>query len=141
MQLAARADGTNPDSSLRTKSGYRLPTHLAAARRGAVPRVDAAGELYALRKESAGAARRGSAGTQHTTNWAGVGSPGRATITLKIRSPCHHTAGDPLAHFVAERVGGARAQYTWAKTAGLDATNQFALQAVWAIGPHKHETY
>ena len=34
-----------------------------------------------------------------------------------------------------------RGQYTWAKTAGLNATNQFALQAVWAIGPHKHETY
>jgi len=34
-----------------------------------------------------------------------------------------------------------RAQYTWAKTASLDTTNQLALQAVWAIGPHKHETY
>jgi len=34
-----------------------------------------------------------------------------------------------------------RAQYTWAKTAALNTTNQFALQAVWAIGPHKHETY
>src|SRR5204863_321387 len=34
-----------------------------------------------------------------------------------------------------------RAQYTWAKNAGLNASNQFALQAVWAIGPHKHETY
>jgi len=33
-----------------------------------------------------------------------------------------------------------RAQYTRAKTAG-QTTNQFALQAVWAIGPHKHETY
>jgi hypothetical protein len=34
-----------------------------------------------------------------------------------------------------------RGQYTWAKTAGLTAQHQFALQAVWAIGPHKHETY
>jgi hypothetical protein len=34
-----------------------------------------------------------------------------------------------------------RAQYTRAKTAGQTAMNQFALQAVWAIGPHKHETY
>src|SRR2546430_8001412 len=34
-----------------------------------------------------------------------------------------------------------RAQYTWAKSAGRAASQQLALQAVWAIGPHKHETY
>src|SRR5438094_234279 len=34
-----------------------------------------------------------------------------------------------------------RAQYAWARTAGLAASHQLALQAVWAIGPHKHETY
>jgi hypothetical protein len=34
-----------------------------------------------------------------------------------------------------------RGQYRWEKVAGLTATNQLALQAVWAIGPHKHETY
>jgi hypothetical protein len=34
-----------------------------------------------------------------------------------------------------------RAQYTWQKIASAAPTHQFALQAVWAIGPHKHETY
>ena len=34
-----------------------------------------------------------------------------------------------------------RAQYTWQTDRVADATHQFALQAVWAIGPHKHETY
>ncbi len=34
-----------------------------------------------------------------------------------------------------------RAQYQWEKVQGLTSTSQFALQAVWAIGPHKHETY
>jgi hypothetical protein len=34
-----------------------------------------------------------------------------------------------------------RAQYQWRRVAGATADNQFALQAVWAIGPHKHETY
>ncbi len=34
-----------------------------------------------------------------------------------------------------------RAQYTWARVTGQPSTNDFALQAVWAIGPHKHETY
>src|SRR5205814_39048 len=34
-----------------------------------------------------------------------------------------------------------RTQYAWTKTAGVPALNQLSLQAVWAIGPHKHETY
>ena len=34
-----------------------------------------------------------------------------------------------------------RGQYRWEKAPGLTATNQLAFQAVWAIGPHKHETY
>jgi len=34
-----------------------------------------------------------------------------------------------------------RAQYTYAKSPLASATNQIAFQAVWAIGPHKHETY
>jgi hypothetical protein len=34
-----------------------------------------------------------------------------------------------------------RAQYQWQKSASASASNQFAFQAVWAIGPHKHETY
>src|SRR2546425_3967085 len=34
-----------------------------------------------------------------------------------------------------------RAQYRYEKTPLASATNQIAFQAVWAIGPHKHETY
>ncbi|HEX6557981.1 MAG TPA: hypothetical protein VF021_00920 [Longimicrobiales bacterium] len=34
-----------------------------------------------------------------------------------------------------------RGQYQYSRTAGLAANHQFALQAVWAIGPHKHEIY
>ena len=34
-----------------------------------------------------------------------------------------------------------RAQYQWQKSASASASNQFAFQVVWAIGPHKHETY
>ncbi len=34
-----------------------------------------------------------------------------------------------------------RAQYQWQRVANAPATNQLAFQAVWAIGPHKHETY
>src|SRR2546425_801058 len=34
-----------------------------------------------------------------------------------------------------------RAQYQWQRVANATANHQIALQAVWAIGPHKHETY
>ena len=34
-----------------------------------------------------------------------------------------------------------RAQYQWQRIAGTPDDHQIALQAVWAIGPHKHETY
>ena len=34
-----------------------------------------------------------------------------------------------------------RAQYQWQKVFTTAPTHQIALQAVWAIGPHKHETY
>lgn len=34
-----------------------------------------------------------------------------------------------------------RAQYQWQRIAGNPDDHQIALQAVWAIGPHKHETY
>jgi len=34
-----------------------------------------------------------------------------------------------------------RAQYQWQKIATASPTHQIALQAVWAMGPHKHETY
>jgi hypothetical protein len=34
-----------------------------------------------------------------------------------------------------------RAQYQWQRIGTATADNQIAVQAVWAIGPHKHETY
>jgi hypothetical protein len=34
-----------------------------------------------------------------------------------------------------------RGEYRWQKIASAAAANQVALQVVWAIGPHKHETY
>ncbi len=34
-----------------------------------------------------------------------------------------------------------RAQYTYTRDVFAATSNQIALQAVWAIGPHKHETY
>jgi hypothetical protein len=136
--------GTEPDSSLRTKVGgidFRLtwrPPAEALYREWTLR-----GELYALRREYAGV------GTTRLGWYAGT------TYKLGQRwiAGAHYDyAEDPLFGVVTRQVVPSltlwqsewvelRAQYTWAKTAGLDATNQFALQAVWAIGPHKHETY
>ena len=145
MQLGGTAlYGTNPDSSLRTKVGgvdFRLtwrPPAQALYREWTLR-----GELYALRKEFAGA------GGTHLGYYVGttyklgqrwiaglrydyVERPDSALIIRQVIPS--------LTLWESEWVE-LRAQYTWAKTTGFDATNQFALQAVWAIGPHKHETY
>src|SRR6266566_5529168 len=34
-----------------------------------------------------------------------------------------------------------RAQYTYERSRFAATSHQIALQAVWAVGPHKHETY
>ncbi|MGH7539442.1 MAG: hypothetical protein ACRELC_00415, partial [Gemmatimonadota bacterium] len=34
-----------------------------------------------------------------------------------------------------------RLQYHWLKRSGLDADHTLLLQTVWAVGPHRHETY
>jgi len=99
--------------------------------------------LYALRKEYGGA------GTTRLGWYAGT------TYKLGqrwIAGARYDYVEDPLLGVITRQVIPSltlwqsewvelRAQYTWAKTARVAATNQFALQAVWAIGPHKHETY
>ena len=136
--------GTEPASSLRTKVGgidfrftWRPPAE-ALYREWTLR-----GELYALRKEYAGA------GTTRLGWYAGT------TYKLGrrwIAGARYDYVEDPLSGVITQQVIPSltlwqsewveiRAQYTWAKTAGLNAANQFALQAVWAIGPHKHETY
>ncbi len=136
--------GTEPDSSLRTKVGgidFRLtwrPPAEALYREWTLR-----GELYALRKQYAGA------GTTRLGWYAGT------TYKLGrrwIAGARYDYVEDPLSGVITRQAVPSltlwqsewvelRAQYTWAKTAGRDAMNQFALQAVWAIGPHKHETY
>jgi len=102
------------------------------------------GELYALRKDSA------SVNGQTHVGWY-VGS----TYKLDERwivGVRYDYVEDPISSLITRQVIPTltlwesewvelRAQYMWSKLAGTSATNQFALQAVWAIGPHKHETY
>jgi hypothetical protein len=137
--------GTNPDSSLRTKVGgveFRLtwrPPAQALYREWTLR-----GELYALRREYAGA------GTTHLGYYVGttykLGQRWIAGVRYDYVENPVDSLGitrqiiPSLTLWESEWVE-LRAQYAWAKTTGFPATNQFALQAVWAIGPHKHETY
>ncbi len=136
--------GTNPDSSLRTKVGgldFRLtwrPPSQALYREWTLR-----GELYALRKEYAGA------GTTRLGWYAG------STYKLGQRwivGARYDYVEDPLTGLITRQAIPSltlwesewvelRAQYTWAQVTGRSSTGDFALQAVWAIGPHKHETY
>jgi hypothetical protein len=136
--------GTNPDSSLRTKVGgldFRLtwrPPSQALYREWTLR-----GELYALRKEYAGS------GTTRLGWYAGT------TYKLGQRwivGARYDYVEDPLTGLITRQAIPSltlwesewvelRAQYTWAQVTGRSSTGDFALQAVWAIGPHKHETY
>jgi hypothetical protein len=136
--------GTNPDSSLKTRVGgvdFRLtwrPPAQALYREWTLR-----GELFALRKEysGAGSTRLGYyVGTTYKlgqrwiagARWDYAENPTTALITRMVVPT--------LTWWESEWVF-LRAQYRWTKIAGTDATNEFAFQAVWAIGPHKHETY
>jgi len=136
--------GGNPDSSLKTAVGgleFRLtwrPPQRALYREWTVR-----GELLALRKRYAGIG---------TTRLGGFVSSTYKLNQRFIAGVAYNYVEDPLGGFITRQVIPSltmwesewvelRAQYTWQKIASLDATHQFALQAVWAIGPHKHETY
>ena len=137
--------GTNPSSALRTKVGgleFRLTWR--PPQRALYRNFTLRGELYALRKDSANV-------TPHTHVGWYVGS----TYKLDERwivGVRYDYVEDPVTSLITRQVIPTltlwesewvelRAQYMWSKLAGASATNQFALQAVWAIGPHKHETY
>src|SRR5213592_4652779 len=145
MQIGATGlYGTNPDSSLRTRVGgldFRItwrPPAQALYREWTLR-----AELYALRKEYAGA------GATHLGWYVGT------TYKLGqrwIAGARYDYVEDPLSDAVTRQIIPSltlwesewvelRAQYTWGHPAGLAATSQLALQAVWAIGPHKHESY
>src|SRR5438445_231011 len=134
----------DPYSSLRTKVGgldVRLtwrPPAQALYREWTLR-----GELYALRKEYAGA------GTTHLGWYAGTTYKLGQRWIVGVR---YDYVENPLSSLITRQITPTvtlwesewvelRAQYAWARTAGLAASHQLALQAVWAIGPHKHETY
>jgi len=136
--------GTNPDSALRTKVGgleFRLTWRPPL--RAMYQEWTLRGELLALKKQVAGIGPTRIGGYASTTyklnqrfiaglRYDYVESPEFGEITRQIIPS--------LTMWQSEWVF-LRAQYQWQRVANATATHQLAFQAVWAIGPHKHETY
>ncbi len=136
--------GTNPDSALRTTVGgvdVRLTWRPPA--RALYREWTLRGELLAFRKQVAGTGPTRLGGYISTTyklnqrfiagvRYDYVESPEFGEVTRQVIPS--------LTLWQSEWVF-LRAQYQWQKVATATATNQLAFQAVWAIGPHKHETY
>ncbi len=136
--------GTNPDTSLQTTVGgldFRLTWRPPA--RALYREWTVRGELLGLRQRYSGAGKTRVGGYASTTfkldqRWiAGlaynyVEAPGTGLITRQVIPS--------LTMWQSEWVF-LRAQYQWQKVLTAAPTHQIALQAVWAIGPHKHETY
>jgi len=136
--------GTNPDSALRTRVGgleFRLTWRPPL--RAMYHEWTLRGELLALQKQVAGAGPTRIGGYASSTyklnqrfiagvRYDYVESPDFGVITRQVIPS--------LTMWQSEWVF-LRAQYLWQRVANAPATNQLAFQAVWAIGPHKHETY
>lgn len=136
--------GENPDSALKTTLGgvdarftWRPPAR-AKYREWTVR-----AELYTVDKQrnAAGDVRYGYyVGTQYKLGsrwWAGV----RYDYVEAPEGPLGivRQVAPSLTFWQSEWVR-LHAEYRWRREAGV-TTGQIALQGVWAIGPHKHETY
>ncbi|HKA59043.1 MAG TPA: hypothetical protein VKD28_10550 [Gemmatimonadales bacterium] len=145
MQIGASAlYGTNPDSSMRTGVGgldFRLTWR--PPQRAMYQEWTVRGELLGLRKQIAGAGPTRLGGYISSTykmnqriilgaRYDYVESPDFGLITRQIV---------PSLTFWQSEWVFLRAQYQWQRVGDANADNQIAIQAVWAIGPHKHETY
>jgi len=136
--------GTNPDSALRTSVGgaeFRLTWRPPA--RALYREWTVRSELFALKQELAGSGSTRLGGYVSSTyrlnqrfilgaRYDYVESPDFGIITRQFVPS--------LTLWQSEWVF-LRAQYQWRRIESTPADHQIALQAVWAIGPHKHETY
>jgi hypothetical protein len=136
--------GADPASSLKTKVGgldFRLTWRPPA--RGFYREWTLRGELFSLKKELAGIGSWRLGGYVSTTyklnervilgaayNY--VEAPQNGNVTRQVIPS--------LTWWESEWVF-LRAQYRYEKDPLAGTSHQLAFQAVWAIGPHKHETY
>lgn len=136
--------GQNPDSTLQTAVGgldvrltWRPPAR--ALYRDWTLRA----ELFALRKRTAGSGPTrlgGYLGTTYRLDRRFIAGVRYDYVEEPTTGVVARQLVPSLTMWQSEWVY-LRAQYTWRKTALADATHEIAVQAVWAIGPHKHEIY
>ncbi len=136
--------GENPDTSLHTTFGgvdarftWRPPE------RAKYREWTLRAELYAIDKE------RGGAGDERYGFYVGTQYKLGARWVAGVRYDYVEAAEGPLAMvrqvipsvtFWQSEWVRLHAEWRWRRQGGADAS-QFALQGVWSIGPHKHETY
>ncbi|MGH7418330.1 MAG: hypothetical protein ACREKB_11195, partial [Candidatus Rokuibacteriota bacterium] len=136
--------GENPDTSLTTVLGgvdarftWRPPE------RAKYREWTLRAELYGIDKE------RGGAGDARYGFYVGTQYKLGARWIAGVRYDYVEAAEGPLAivrqvipslTFWQSEWVRLHAEWRWRREAGVDAS-QFALQGVWSIGPHKHETY
>ena len=136
--------GTNPDSALRTTVGgldFRLTWRPPL--QAMYHEFTIRGELLALRHQVGGVGPTrlgGYVGSTYKLNQRFIAGVRYDYVESPLTGEITRQAVPSLTMWQSEWVF-LRAQYQWQKVASATATHQLALQAVWAIGPHKHETY
>jgi hypothetical protein len=136
--------GTDPDSSLKTKVGgldFRLTWRPPA--RGFYREWTLRGELFVLQKQFAGVGPTrlgGYASTTYKLNERVILGAAYNYVAAPVTGNITRQVIPSLTWWESEWVF-LRAQYRYEKTPLARASHQLAFQAVWAIGPHKHETY
>ncbi|HEY6854281.1 MAG TPA: hypothetical protein VI139_08535 [Gemmatimonadales bacterium] len=136
--------GTDPASNLKTKVGgldVRLtwrPPERANYREWTLR-----GELFSLKKETAGVGSwrlGGYASTTYKLNQRVILGAAYNYVEAPLDGSVTRQVIPSLTWWESEWVF-LRAQYRYEKNPLAGTSHQLAFQAVWAIGPHKHETY
>ncbi len=136
--------GENPDSSLKTTVwGGEFRFTWRPPEQALYKEWDLRGEILTERHQYAGA------GPWRTGFFVGTTYKLNQRFIAGVR---YDDVQDPTLGFTTQQVVPSltlwqsewvflRGEYRWQKIASAASTNQVALQVVWAIGPHKHETY
>jgi len=137
--------GTRPDTALRTRvAGLDLRLTWRPPSQALYREWTVRGELLAFRKQIAGVGPTRLGGYVSSTYKMGqrwiAGLAYNYVESPELGGAVTRQIIPSLTLWESEWVF-LRGQYRWEKAPGLSATNQLAFQAVWAIGPHKHETY
>lgn len=136
--------GADPTSSLKTKVGgldFRLTWRPPA--RGFYREWTLRGELFALQKQLAGVGPTrlgGYASTTYKLNERVILGAAYNYVEAPLDGSVTRQVIPSLTWWESEWVF-LRAQYRYEKNPLAGTSHQLAFQAVWAIGPHKHETY